>query len=61
MPAEIDSKEVLTWALLALSAAGGFLWALANGQFEDLDRAARLPLDEDSGQATDEKFGSPGE
>lgn len=47
MTVEITTREIVMWAVLAFSAVGGFLWAVGSGQFEDLDRAARLPLEED--------------
>lgn len=49
-------SEEITWWILALTALCGFVWALRSGQFQDLDRAARLPLDdpwERQGQSMD--------
>jgi cbb3-type cytochrome oxidase maturation protein len=47
MTVEITTREVVMWVVLAFCAVGGFVWAAGTGQFDDLDRAARLPLEED--------------
>lgn len=39
--------ELAAWAVLTALAVGGFCWAWLRGQFADLDRAARLPLEEE--------------
>ena len=37
--------------LLGLSGLGAFMWAMRNGQFEDLDGAAnRILIDEEDGE-----------
>ncbi|HMO65521.1 MAG TPA: cbb3-type cytochrome oxidase assembly protein [Verrucomicrobiota bacterium] len=48
-PPATTTTELVGWAVLTALAIGGFGWALLRGQFENLDRAARLPFEEEGG------------
>ena len=48
MQAEPTLTETITWLIFAATALGGFIWAVTHGQFTDLERAARLPLEDDN-------------
>ncbi len=45
--AEPTLNETITWVILATTALTGFIWAATHDQFTDLDRAARLPLEDE--------------
>jgi cbb3-type cytochrome oxidase maturation protein len=47
MDVEPTLNEAITWLILAATAVGGFVWAVTHGQFTDLERASRLPLEDD--------------
>lgn len=47
MQAEPTLTEMITWLIFAATALSGFIWAVTHGQFTDLERAARLPLEDD--------------
>ena len=44
---QIDAGTgLVAWAILSIIAHGAFVWAWGTGQFHDLDRASRLPLED---------------
>jgi cbb3-type cytochrome oxidase maturation protein len=47
-----SSVELVSWILLALLGLGSFLWCVGSGQFQDLESAARLPLEDDDVRPT---------